>query len=493
MQNRFKRAALITLAVSCIGSYLTPTTWAGEYINVNSGVVFNDNVFSNPDDQPIKPTEKKKKEKQAKSYSTIINADNVVFDDKTGNVRAIGSVKVEHGDETLLTDKLDGNYKTGDAWIHDGGTYINMFTKTNLHAREGAYNYKEKTGHFTHVKGKSNVEYIKAEEVDVYPDRLQASVSTITRCSAENPDYYMKAEKVEIFPGDKLIAYKMKAYIKGKLIYSQDRYVTDISPNRPDSLFPMLSYSSKNGLGIQKLISRPLDDNLSVYLDFDYYTKHGFRPSAGFLYKDSNWRVDLSYGYMRDADDNWIRKQPELKVKFLDRKIGDTIFNYYFQAVYGNWKDDTKSSWHTDLGGFIYSDPIYVFRGKSWWLNMGASYQKIMESYDSSSMNVFRYNVGITKKFNNRLSAYGGYYYASQQEKLFNFDNDYLHKEMRTGLQWQVTKRDRFRIMHRYDLVTHKTYDLEYSLVHNMHCVELELKYNKKDRRTSLGISLLGF
>lgn len=493
MINRLKKTCAIALAVSCTGLYYAAAVSAGEYINVSSGTIYNNGVFVDPDEQPIKTHEKKKKEKQAKTYSTVINADNVIFDDKTGNVRAIGSVKVVHGDEILNTDKLDGNYKTGDAWIHDGGTYINLFTKTNLHARSGAYNYKDKTGHFEHVKGRSDAEYIKAEEVDVYPDRLQAGVSTMTRCSAENPDYYITAKKVEIFPGDKLIAYNMKAYIKGKLIYSQDRYVADISPNRKDTLFPTISYSSKNGLGLRKLITRPFDNNFSAYVDVDYYTKHGFRPSAGFVYDDANWRADLSYGYMRDADDNWIRKQPELSLRLKSRKIGDTIFNYYLLAVYGNWKDNSKSSWHTDLGGYIYSDPIYVFGGKSWWLNMGTSYQRIMESYDSSSMNVFRYNVGLTKKFNNRLSAYGGYHYASQQKKLFNFDNDYLHKEMRTGLQWQITKRDRFRIMHRYDLTTRKTYDLEYAIVHNMHCMELELKYNKKDRRTSIGLSLLGF
>lgn len=493
MQNKLRTGVVATLAIGCTSLMMSTVVFAGEYFNTGSGIANSSNVFVQPEDKPIQTTEKSKKQKQAKSYSTVINADNVVFDDKTGNVRAIGSVRVEQGDETLTTDKLDGNYKTGDAWIHDGGTYINLFTKTKLHTRSGEYNYKERTGHFNNVWGKSDVEYIKSEEVDVYPDRLLGGKSTITRCSATNPDYYIKAEKVEIFPGDKLIAYKMKAYIKGVLIYSQDRYVADISPNRPDSLFPKLDYSSKDGLSIKKRITRPFDNNFSAYVDVDYYTKHGFRPNTGIGYSDDNWRADLSYGYMRDADDNWIRKQPELKVRFKSRKIGDTIFNYYLEGIYGNWKDNSKSSWHTDLGGFIYSDPIYVFSGKSWWLNMGTSYQRILESYDSSSMNVFRYDVCLTKKFNERFSVYGGYHYASQQKKLFNFDNDYLHKEMRTGLQWQITDRDRFRIMHRYDLMTSKTYDLEYAITHNMHCVEVELKYNKKDRKTSFSVSLIGF
>lgn len=493
MQNNLKTKLLAALAIGCTSLVISSTALAGEYFNSGSGLVNSNSVFATPEDKPIQTTEKRKQQKQAKSYSTVINADNVVFDDKTGNVRAVGSVRVEHGEETLTTDKLDGNYKTGDAWIHDGGTYINLFTKTKLHARAGEYNYKEKTGHFTHVVGKSDAEYIKSEEVDIYPDRLHGGVTRITRCSAENPDYYMQAESVEIFPGDKLIAHKMKAYIKGKLIYSQDRYVADISPDKKDALFPSLGYSSKDGLSIRKRFTRPFDNNFSAYLDFDYYTKHSFRPNVGVGYSDDNWRADVSYGYMRDADDNWIRKQPELRVLFKPRKIGDTIFNYHFLAIYGNWKDDYKSSWHTDLGGYLYSDPIYVFGGKSWWLNMGTSYQRILETYDSSSTNVFRYDVGLSKKFNERFTAYAGYHYTSQEQKLFNFDNDYLHKELRSGLQWQITKRDRFRVMHRYDLTNKTTYDLEYALVHNMHCVELEIKYNKKDRKTSIGVSLLGF
>lgn len=493
MQNKLKTKLLAALAIGCIGISISSSAFAGEYFNSGSGLMNSSSVFTAPEDKPIQTAEKRKQHKQAKSYSTVINADNVVFDDKTGNVRAVGSVRVEQGDETLITDKLDGNYKTGDAWIHDGGTYINLFTKTKLHARSGEYNYKEKIGHFTKVVGKSDSEYIKTEELDLYPDRLQAGVSTITRCSAENPDYYIKAERVEIFPGDKLIAYNMKAYVKGVQVYSQDRYVADISPDRPDSLFPRLGYSSDDGVSVRKRFARPFDDNFSAYVDVDYYTKHGFRPNAGLVYSDANWRADLSYGYMRDADDNWIRKQPELSLMFKPRKIGDTIFNYQFLAIYGNWKDDYKSSWHTDIGGYLYSDPIYVFGGKSWWLNMGASYQRIWESYDNSAENVFRYNVGLSKKFNDRFVAYAGYHYTSQEKKLFNFDNDYLHKEARSGLQWQITKRDSFRIMHRYDLTANRTYDLEYSLVHNMHCVELEFRYNKKDRSTTVSVSLLGF
>ena len=434
---------------------------------------------TNTTTQEIKKKKKNKKQKQEQvALPTTVYAENLTFDNKTGNIQATGKVQVVRGGESIITEKLDGNYNTGDLWLHEGGQYLSP--TADLTAVQGQYNYNDKVGAMQTVKGKIDKEYITSEHVDIYPDRYKAGKSTITRCNAHKPDFYAKAERVDIFPGKKMIAYNMKVYIKDQLMYTQERYVQDITPGQEDSMFPTIRYDNKDGLEIKKRFTKSIGHEVEAFFDFDLYTESGFKPVAGVIHDTDNYTVQVLTGEQRDSDKNWITKEPEARFDYKTKKIADTHLNYSFYALHGKWVDDHKSSWHTDLGVRLSRDPIYLSPDKSWWLNLGTGYSRILESYDHSKRNVFTANGVFNKRFNERLQAWTGYYYTSDKSSLFDYDDPDMSKEIRTGLSYQLTARDVLKIEHRYDVQNSNTYDLDFAIVHNMHCMELEIGYRHK-------------
>lgn len=441
--------------------------------------------------EPVTGKGKKKTKKAvAQAPAAVMYADKVHMEEKTGNVRATGAVKVAYGDEVLHTEQLDGNYKTSDVWLHEGGRYINRLTKTDMVTVGGAYNYKDKTGNFRQVSGKSDLEYIKAREIFVYPDRMQAYDGMVTRCNAKSPDYHLTGKRIDIFPNDKMVIYDMKVYFHNKLVYAQDKYIRVYDE---ESLFPSIGYSKKDGIEFKKRFKYAFNGNVEAFVDLRYYTLRGFRSYGGLAYDDKNIRSELVYGYVKDSDNNWVKKEPELNFKYKARPIGKSHINYYLLAAHGKWSDDVKSSWHTDVGVYFYRDPIYLSKDKTWSLNLATSYRWIMESFDKSSVNSLSYNATIGKRFNDRFSMYTGYYRSTAVSNLFQFGSEVLPKEWRTGLAWQVTKRDVLKVTHRYDMRLKNSYDWDISWHHNMHCAYIELRYQKYNNSFGINWNIIGF
>ena len=429
--------------------------------------------------QAVQKAPKVKAPKAAiEQFPTTVYADNLTFDDKTGNIQATGNVKVVRGDDVVTTEKLDGNYKTNDIWLHDGGNLKNL--TSNLNAKSGEYNYTDKTGILYKVDGKVDKEYIRSEQVDIYPDRYQGHTTSITRCPAQNPDFYAQADRVDIYPGQKLIAYNMRLFIKGKHIYTQNRYVQDITPGEKDTLFPTIRYDNKDGLEIQKEFTHFLGTDTTAFFDFDLYTDSGFRPYGGLRQDTSNYKVEVGVGHRRDADKNWIRKEPEFSFAYKTRKLGQTRLNYNFYGVHGKWLDAHKTSWHSDIGVNVYREPIYLSKDKSLYLSLGTGYQVLWESYDNSRRDIFRANGVLGKSFGNRLNAWVGYYYTSDINSLFDFGEPDMSRELQTGVRYVLTKRDSLKVVHRYDTKNKYTYDFDVSWIHNMHCMEIEFEYREK-------------
>ena len=426
----------------------------------------------------VKKNKKQKQEKEQVALPTTVYAENLTFDNKTGNIQATGKVQVVRGGESILTDKLDGNYNTGDLWLHEGGQYLSP--TADLTAVQGQYNYNEKTGSMQTVQGKIDKEYITSEQVDIYPDRYKAGKSTITRCNAHKPDFYAKAERVDIFPGKKMVAYNMKVYIKDQFIYAQERYVQDITPGQEDSMIPTIRYDNKDGFEIKKRFTKSLGHEVDAFFDFDLFSDAGFKPVAGVIHDTNNYKMQVLTGEQRDSDRNWITKEPEARFDYKTKKIADTHLNYSFYALHGKWVDEHKTSWHTDMGVSVSRDPIYLSKDKDLWLNLGTGYSRILESYDDSKRNVFSANGVLHKRFDERLQAWTGYYYTSDKNSLFDYDDPDMSKEIRTGLAYRLTGRDVLTVEHRYDVQNQETYDLDFTLVHNLHCMELELGYRSK-------------
>lgn len=433
-----------------------------------------ENTTNNNTEVASKAKKDKKNKKPAPVYPTTIYCDKLYFDDKTGNLHAEGAVKVVRGPETVYTENLDGNYHTGDLWLHDGGRLIDPLN--NLYGDKVSYNYNDKTGRIENLNGRSKVEYITAEFADLYPSRINATNATVSRCSAKKPDYHIQADRVDIWPGDKMVAYNMKVFIKGQKIYQQDRYMTRL--DKKDTLFPQIGYTRDDGLEIRQTLSRPLGPNTNLMVDLAYYTKRNFRPAGVLTHNEKNYYVTALSGYYRDDDDNWINKAYDVTWAYKTKPVGNLPLSYNFSFNYAQWEDDWKRSNNSTSSFNLYHNPIHLQKDKSLVLNLGVGYSYKTFTYGDVKQNNISYNAGLSKKFSNVFSAYVAYYHNSNTTNtIFSYNSIDMNEELQFGGQIKLTDRDYVRYVHRYDIKNKQNFDRDISWLHQMHCASIEFQY----------------
>jgi lipopolysaccharide assembly outer membrane protein LptD (OstA) len=419
-----------------------------------------------------------KKDKEAKEKPpapVVIEGDELYFSDLTGNIFAKGNVVVTQGPTTMLGPLIRGNTKSNELWIDDKATYSepgNKLTGSAFH-----YNYKDHTGSFVKVSGKLGRDLVAGEHVDIIPDGYIIHDGTMTGCPAKIPDYHVSATKVEVWPGDKLIAYNAKFWIKDKVIYTMPRYQKSLRKDA-QSEFPQVGYTSKDGAYIKQHLEYPIDDKTYMYFDPAYYTKSGFKPTYGAYHHEGIFAFGVIGGDFRDGNDNWVKKEPEFNLSF-GAQIGDLPVDYSVSAVYGKWTDNAKSSWHQYYGLSLTGHPIVL--SDTMTLQLGTGFGQTKESYNSQKTNSFSYWALLNKTWSPKFSTYVEYAYTqNNNNSIFDYGKVDVGRALYTGVNYRIDKLNSVAFVGTYDLNKNNFYDLDYYWYHDVHCWTLTLGYRAK-------------
>ncbi|WP_196604660.1 LPS-assembly protein LptD [Pectinatus haikarae] len=426
----------------------------------------------------------------SKPAPIIFEGNDISYDSGTGDVFAKGNVRITHDYSRITTDSMSGNAKSGDAAIPDKA---HMAQSGDLAAGEPnivmdgyntTYNYNTKLGKMENVKGSIDTEQVSGKKMEFYPEEMIIYDGSITRCPAKKPDYYMSADKIEIWPDDHMIAYNAKFWIKGQVIYKKDRYITAIGKNASDknSTIPVhVNYDSDDGLHINYYYDQNLNEKIKAYIDFNYYTKHDLRNVYGLQWADGKASVRLEDGYYEDSNNVWIKKEPTMIFDY-NTHIANTPLSFGFSTEYGKWDDDIKSSWHRSHSVSLSHAPINLGSPKiRLYPNIGYSW--IYESYDSSNSNNFYYNATVMADISPKLVAYTAYHYSQSttQNSLFDYGYDDYSKKVTAGFSYELTDKDRIVIANEFDAGDGmKVMDRDYYWYHDFHCLDMELRYREK-------------
>lgn len=424
--------------------------------------------------------------KPDKKAPIVIEADNLSFSDETGDVFAQGNVVVKQNTDTILTDAMRGNQKTTEVWV-DGKATLQQ-PGTNLVGTHTHYNYTTKIGNMQEMKGLVGRDYVSGDNMELFPDKLVAHDATSTRCPAKVPDYHMSAERIEIWPGDKMVAYNAKFWIKNMVIYSMPKYQTSIKKGEEDhNAFPRIGYNNSDGLAIKQNFEYPIGNNVAAYADLKYYSKTGFKPVFGLIDREKNYAATLEQGYYQDSDDNWIKKEPEAKIDFLKHRLGNSPVSYTFNVSYGKWVGEDKTSWHQEENLYFSHDKINL--GKDLSLNLGTGIQRIHESFDDSTINNFKFDAALTKQWSPKWIATSEYHYNDKTLSVFNYGAPDMIRELDLGVIYKIDNMNKFGIRQRYDLDNDRVYDLDYTWYRSLHCWQAEITYREKRNELKVNLS----
>ncbi len=418
----------------------------------------------------------------------VIEGDKLSFSEETGDMFAEGNVVVKQNTDVITTDIMRGNNKTTEIWI-DGSATLQQ-PGTELVGFGTHYNYTTRLGNMHNVKGLVGKEHITSNNLEFYPEKLVTLQSTATKCPAIVPDYHMSADRIEIWPGEKMVAYNAKFWIGKMVIYSMPRYQTSLKKDEAQSAFPSIGYHSGDGLTISQHLEYPIEDNLTAFADVDYYSKHGFKPSYGFISKQKGYSLKLYSSNEENSDDEWVKKEPELLFTLDPIKSGKVTG--YFTASAGKWKEGDVSGWRRDLKMRVNRNPIQL--SKAVTLNVGVGYEKVYYGYDNSSNNIWSFNTNITAKPNDRLETWLGYaYYDQSGTSVYEYDKIDNDRELYTGFMYKVDKMNSFGVKMKYDIDHSRVEDLDYTWRRNLHCWQADITYREKRSQVNVKLSTIAW
>lgn len=437
-----------------------------------------------------KAREKRGEEDPASKQSSLpitIYGDHVVYDSETGDFTAVGTVRMYQGDQKLYTTEARGNALTGDVYLLEGGRMIDS-TSTN-DSKWGHYNFKTKTGTVKDIHGTNGADIYSANIGEIYPDRVELSDGgRTTRCPAvkHTPCAEVRADKVVIYPNDKIIAYNVKVYLKGKHIYSRDRWINNLNDEgSQQSLAPHIGYDHDQGWKFRFNWVHPFSDSNTLTGDIKYYSKVGWRPMFTDRQDARNFYVTLEEGYDEDDDNKWIRKQRNLKFVYKDHRIADGLpLSYSGYASHGLWKDNWHRSWHTEYAAFLRHDPIDLTHGdRPLRLNLGAGHKWINESARDSTEKTWLYSGVLGRDMGAGFYTWTGYFWERRRASLFSYGAPDMDRELQFGLRKSFGSRDHISFLTRYDAGEHNVYEYIWRWDHDFCCFRLGIQYRDKRYR----------
>ncbi len=343
------------------------------------------------------------------------------------------------------------------------------------------YNYNTKTGKLEKVTGKSNRQFLESEYVDILEDHLVAHRASMSRCNAQGTKcQHITAERVDIWPNDKMIAYNASVYILGTKLITRSRYVVSLDENK-DKQIPRIGYDDDDGVYIAQSFIFPLDNKTSVGADLYAATDLGGRSLLWINQRETNFNARYSYGYTQDDDSNWINKEHNLRVDYHSKRLFKLPWQYRLWYERGFWTDRYKESWHTEVGIYFSRDIINLTSGKRpLTLGLGAGYRFLKESYIDLQQDEYRYDITLAKSISKKWSVSTTYSNVSNNISLFEYNAVNVAESLNTSVYWKPDRLNTFVYFQEYDLENKRLYKHRMTYIRNLHCWDFTLYFENE-------------
>jgi lipopolysaccharide assembly outer membrane protein LptD (OstA) len=239
----------------------------------------------------------------------IQHADNMIYREHEGYVHGDGNVVMTYGEDTLIADEV--NYSTVDKIFKAKGHVVYHFQPKpgepfkTMRCDAVEYEMNTEKGFVHKAKSFLAPVYVDAPLVEQIDSKKQiVREGEYTTCNLEKPHYYLKAQRLLIYPNDRIVAKNVVMYVGTMPVFYWPSYTRKMDDN--ESHYKMeIGSSSRLGYYVRTLFKLQGTDNIKIYPRLDYYSKQGFGIGADLKYNyDSAGHGLLQTYYIdeRDAD-----------------------------------------------------------------------------------------------------------------------------------------------------------------------------------------------
>lgn len=215
-----------------------------------------------------------------------------------------GSVKFTYGVYTMKADEVVYNQATGEViaaghLMFDGGP-----ADLHMEAERGTYNVKTETGKFYNVTGTTGAKIrgknvlltstnpfsFSGEVVEkAGPNRIIVHKGTVTSCELENPKWIFRAEKVDVIPGENAKLYHSTFRMEHVPIFYFPfaRLPVERLGRQSGFLIPSIGQSSRKGTILGESVYWAMNRSMDATIGGEYWSSLGWAQHGTFRAKPS--------------------------------------------------------------------------------------------------------------------------------------------------------------------------------------------------------------
>jgi LPS-assembly protein len=228
----------------------------------------------------------------------IVDGDKVEYFEKEGRIEAEGNVSITYGDAVLQCDRIEVNTVTREA-LCEGNVRVNK-TEGVLTSDKIRYDYDKKEGEIIGAIVKAYPFFGAADEtVKAEGDHYILRNGYITTCDHDEPHYHLSAKEINVFPGEKIIARNVVAYIgKVPVLWIPYYYQPVMDVKAKVQFIP--GVTSEWGYFLLSAWRAYVHGDSRADILLDYRSKKGFAEGLNFYYNAKDFNAQgLGYGLFR--------------------------------------------------------------------------------------------------------------------------------------------------------------------------------------------------
>lgn len=427
-----------------------------------------------------------------KPVPAAFEGDDLVYNTVTGEFTATGHVDIiQLEGYRFQSAEASGNVKTQEVRVKDKAHVLQLTDnapRVTLDGYNTVYNYGKKTGTMGEAKGKAGEYYISGKRFEFYPDHYVVYDATQTKCGAHTPDYHVSAERMEIYPEQVMHMYKVKLWIRDKIVGTRD-YIKRSLEKEENPYFPRIGRSSDDGVYIEDTFEIPFyPPHWKGLINAHINTKKGVRSSAEIVYNNRNVTSRGIYGYYRDSNSNWIQKEPGLDI-YYGKHFEKIPASYSFEYEIGHWISESARSLHQEISFDLNPDTVNLKH--NFYLMSHIGY-KITKDSDvkgqqkgDSKIKGLTLDLTLAKEFDSKFAAFTGYHYAKNTTKnsLYDFGLEDYAKRFEAGVSYRLTDKDRFVAGLKFDADSGELKDTDLYWYRDLHCSTAVMRWRHKRKK----------
>lgn len=280
----------------------------------------------------------------AQENQVEINGDIVEYEQEGQRIIAEGGVKMVYGDAVLMCDRVEFDRITNIA--NAAGNVHFKSDQGEIFTDQLTFNFETMEGDLKGTQIVSKPFYGSGKEVDrSQEDKIVLTDGQISTSDHDKPQFSLQSKKIEIYPGDKVVARNVRMLIGKIPVLYLPRFSQSLKSGKPR--FTVTPGNKKDWGGFALTQWRyELGKNIEGAVHLDYREKLGFAGGLDVDYDTKKFGegiVKLYYTGERDKENDPVRTIERFKGEWrhkwqIDEKT-DAIWQYYKTSDAGFLED----------------------------------------------------------------------------------------------------------------------------------------------------------